>query len=214
SPPPGPQRSALLEKKELPAFQYLPSASSSTRLSYYPFSCLRFGFCTSYCYCSQLSSASPTKNYRAGIGTWSACCRNKSACCLPADLVLWQQQMPRLWDDSEKVVQTICSIFRIYDPTWADVQQLFEAVFTLDKKIKIWETNYRWAREASGRAPWPANDSAWDPSLPANRDMLQRVRGGLLESLELSGRKTVNWDKVRECQQGNTENPEYSEYYA
>ncbi|KAF1672378.1 hypothetical protein FQV07_0008096, partial [Pygoscelis papua] len=54
---------------------------------------------------------------------------------------------------------------------------------------------------------WPANDPGWDPNLPADR-----VRGGLLESLELSGRKTVNWAKVQECQQGNTEHP--SEYYA
>ncbi|KAF1499381.1 hypothetical protein FQV19_0015911, partial [Eudyptula minor] len=58
---------------------------------------------------------------------------------------------------------------------------------------------------------WPANDPGQSPNLPANRDMLQGVRGGLLESLELAGRKTINWAKVRECQQGNAEHP--SEYY-
>ena len=64
------------------------------------------------------------------------------------------------------------------------MQQLFETVFSADEKLKIWETNCRWAREAQGRSPWLGNDPEQDPNLPANRGMLQRERGGLLESLE------------------------------
>ena len=55
----------------------------------------------------------------------------------PNDLVLRQQQTPRLRDDPEKVVKTIWGILRAYDPTWADVQQLFESVFAPDERIRI-----------------------------------------------------------------------------
>ena len=51
--------------------------------------------------------------------------------------MLRQQQTPRLRDDPEKVVKTIWGILRAYDPTWADVQQLFESVFALDERIRI-----------------------------------------------------------------------------
>ena len=73
--------------------------------------------------------------------------------------------------------------------------------------MKIWETNCRWVREAQGRSPWPGNDPGWDPNLPENRGMLQRERGGLLVI-----RKSVDWVKVQECQQGNIKH--LSEYYA
>ena len=92
--------------------------------------------------------------------------------------------MPRLRDDPEKLLQTTQSIFCVHDSTWAHVQQLFETVFSADEKLKIWETNCRWAREAQGRSPWPGNDPGQDPNLPANRGMLQRERRGLSESFE------------------------------
>lgn len=80
----------------------------------------------------------------------------------PADFVLGQE-LPRLQDDTGKVIQTINRIFRIYNSTWADVQHLFEAVFTPDEKIKVWETSGRWAAEAQGRTPWSANDLGRSP---------------------------------------------------
>lgn len=53
----------------------------------------------------------------------------------PNDLVFLQQQMPRLGDDPEKVVHAIWGILRAYGATWADTQQLFESVFTLNGHI-------------------------------------------------------------------------------
>lgn len=80
----------------------------------------------------------------------------------PNDLVLWQQKLHRLRDDPEKVVHTIRGVLRGYDPTWADVQQLLESVFTPDGHIRIQEHNPRWAAEATGRRPWPMADPGWD----------------------------------------------------
>lgn len=51
------------------------------------------------------------------------------------DLFLWQQQMLRFRDDCKKVVQTFWGILRLYDPTWAEVQQLLELVLALDEYI-------------------------------------------------------------------------------
>ena len=70
--------------------------------------------------------------------------------------------MPRLRDDPEKVVRSIWGILRAYDPTRADVQQLFEAVLTPDERIRTKEHNPRWAAEAAGRRPWLMADPGWD----------------------------------------------------
>ena len=70
--------------------------------------------------------------------------------------------MPRLTDDPEKVVWSIWGILRAYDPTWADVQQLFEAVLTPDEQIRTQEHNPRWAAAAAGARPGLMADAGWD----------------------------------------------------
>ncbi|CAM5133904.1 unnamed protein product [Natator depressus] len=125
----------------------------------------------------------------------------------PGDLVTWQQQMPRLRDDPEKVLQTIRSVFTAFNPTWGDVQVILDTLFTPDEKYSILDANRRWAGEDSTRASWPLTDPNWNPNVTTQMGLLKAGRDSLLEAVRKAGSKTANWSKIRECQQELTEHP-------
>lgn len=94
------------------------------------------------------------------------------------DLVLQPQQILRCRDDPKKVVQIFWIILRAFDPTWADVQPLFEVVFALTKCIKS-RSVIKEGEEAAGGKPWPMADPEWDHSTEAVRNTLRWRGDGL-----------------------------------
>jgi len=72
-----------------------------------------------------------------------------------AGSVVWQQQMPWLREDLEKIQQMIRGFFRAYDPAWSDVCLLLETVFSPEEQVLILQKNRERAAAPDGRTVWP-----------------------------------------------------------
>ncbi|XP_044873330.1 uncharacterized protein LOC123370685 isoform X2 [Mauremys mutica] len=130
-----------------------------------------------------------------------------------ADLMNWQNTMPRLRDDPDVVHRRFCAIFQSHNPDWQDVGQLLDCLLRTEEKERV----LRGAREAAEAAGDGrdlialTNPTQWNPNNSTHQANLKKFLTHVLTGVKQAGERTLDWPKVHNTVQGKEEHP--SDFY-
>ncbi|KAM7164670.1 uncharacterized protein RBU57_008417 isoform 3-T6 [Macrochelys suwanniensis] len=130
----------------------------------------------------------------------------------PGDIVLWQKSTPPFRAELQTVIKRIRTIVRSHNPSWADVNELLEALLTVDEKAAVGANCLKLENQNAPNGQqvvaWPRDDPDWDYNDPNHWQTFLVAKETLFRALEETGKKPINWEKFHAITQKSDETPD------
>ncbi|KFO52713.1 hypothetical protein N302_01179, partial [Corvus brachyrhynchos] len=129
-------------------------------------------------------------------------------------LMSWKQAAGVYREDLDRVAKVFETIIRTQDPDWNDIQVMLDMLLdntekmvlsTARKQVKGAHTNGD--LEGTVDQNFPSTDPRWDPNLPGTQVCLTRYQRWVLFGVKHAILKAMNWSKLYEVKQDDTESP-------
>uniref|UniRef100_A0A5F8HCD7 Core shell protein Gag P30 domain-containing protein n=1 Tax=Monodelphis domestica TaxID=13616 RepID=A0A5F8HCD7_MONDO len=123
----------------------------------------------------------------------------------PDDLEKFKHNVPSFEAEPILVIEKLENIFRNFDPSWLDVENLLDTFLTKREKNNVISLTNK--KSGRGAHHWPTVDPHWNPNITQDHTKLVLAREALLKAMRDCSDSPDAWEKFEQSRQGINETP-------